>query len=272
MSFDRDKFGKSDLEKYFENNNKRLIHKWLHYFDIYERHFSRFRGKPITIMEIGISHGGSLQMWKDYFGSEAKIIGIDINPKCKEFEEDQIKVFIGSQSDRSFLKDLKKQIPKVDILIDDGGHTMRQQKVTFQELFDHVKEDGVYLCEDLHTSYWTSHGGGLKRGGTFIEFTKGFIDQLHAYHSQQRNFKVNSFTSEADSIHYYNSVVVVEKRLREAPYDAMTGRKSYKTDSTPVPEYKGILYSLRSRLLRSLNRFLRLFRIRDLSSLSGFWW
>ena len=51
-------------------------------------------------------------MWKDYFGSEAKIIGIDINPKCKEFEEDQIKVFIVSQSDRSFLKDLEKKFPK----------------------------------------------------------------------------------------------------------------------------------------------------------------
>lgn len=226
-------------------------------------------------MEIGVYHGGSLQMWKDYFGSEAQIVGIDINPKCKGFEEDQIKVYIGSQSDRSFLKDLKKQIPKVDILIDDGGHTMRQQKVTFQELFDHVKEDGVYLCEDTHTSYWMRYGGGLKREGTFIEFAKGFIDQLHAHHSEQGHFKVNSFTNEADSVHYYDSVVVVEKRLREAPYDGMTGRKSYKTDSqdsTPVPLYKRILNSLRRRLLKSLSRFLRLLRIRDLSTLSGFWW
>ncbi len=70
------------LEEYFRNNKGRLIHKWNHYFDIYERHFNRFRNKQIVILEIGVSQGGSLQMWKNYFGSSAKIYGIDINPRC----------------------------------------------------------------------------------------------------------------------------------------------------------------------------------------------
>ena len=81
----------SDLELYFRNNSGRLIHKWNHYFDVYERHFNRFRNKEIIILEIGISQGGSLQMWKNYFGSKTKIYGIDINPKCKELEEEGIK-------------------------------------------------------------------------------------------------------------------------------------------------------------------------------------
>ena len=98
----------SDLEEYFRNNNSRLIDKWVHYFDIYDRHFKRYRNKEINILEIGVSQGGSLLMWKDYFGDRANIYGIDINPKCKDLEEENIKIFIGSQSDRNFLRKLKK--------------------------------------------------------------------------------------------------------------------------------------------------------------------
>lgn len=214
----------SDLEKYFRKNDDKLIHKWIHYFDIYERHFKRFRNKEIVILEIGVYQGGSLQMWKDYFGSKAKIYGIDIEPKCKALEEDNIEIFIGSQSDRKFLREVKNSIPKIDILIDDGGHRMEQLIISFEELFDHVKDDGVYLAEDLHTSYWKSWGGGYKRKNTFIEYSKNFIDFLNAYHSKQKSLQVSSFTKSVDSLHYYDSILVIEKRLREEPpHDEMTG-------------------------------------------------
>ena len=129
----------NDLEKYFKQNDKRLIHKWQHYFEVYDRHFSKYRNKEVVILEIGVSQGGSLQMWKDYFGDKAKIYGIDVNPNCKDLEEKNIKIFIGSQSDRKFLNEVKKQIPPIDILIDDGGHTMVQQIVSYEELFNCVK-------------------------------------------------------------------------------------------------------------------------------------
>ncbi len=222
----------SELENYFRNNNNRLIHKWNHYFEIYEQHFSRFRDKEVTILEIGIFQGGSLQMWKDYFGPKAKIYGIDINPKCKEFEEENIHILAGSQSDRKFLRQIKEIIPPVDILIDDGGHTMRQQSITFDELFDHVKENGVYLCEDLHTSYHLSYGGGYRRMGTFIQKSKRFIDYLHAYHSREPFFKVNSFTQSVKSLHYYDSMLVIEKRKREKPFDESTGKPSIPLESS----------------------------------------
>jgi len=217
----------SGLEKYFRNNNKRLIHKWNHYFDIYERHFNRFRNKEIVILEIGVLQGGSLQMWKDYFGDKAKIFGIDIDPRCKELEEKNIKIFIGSQSDRKFLRKIKETIPLVDILIDDGGHYMDQQIVSYEELFSHIKNNGVYLCEDLHTSYWPKWGGGHKKSDTFIEYSKNFIDYLHAFHSKQSSLKVNSFTRSADSIHYYDSIIVIEKRNREKPLSLKSGEKSF---------------------------------------------
>ena len=117
----------NDLENYFNENKKRVIDKWSHYFEVYDRHFSKYRGKEIVLLEIGTFQGGSLQMWKQYFGDKAKIYGIDINPNCKQVEEENIKIMIGSQSDREFLKKVVQEVPPFDILIDDGGHTMLQQ-------------------------------------------------------------------------------------------------------------------------------------------------
>lgn len=216
----------NDLRKYFETNDRNLIHKWDHYFDIYDRHFSRFRGKDVTILEIGVFHGGSLQMWKHYFGSRAKIIGVDINPECKKLEENGITIYIGSQEDRAFLKQLKSKIPKVDILIDDGGHTMVQQIATFEELYSQVKDGGVYLCEDLHTSYWNQYGGGYKKADTFIEYSKNFIDYLNAWHSGDKNLlDISEFTKETDSLHFYDSILVIEKMKKTEPFHHMTGNK-----------------------------------------------
>ncbi|MCE4566653.1 class I SAM-dependent methyltransferase [Maribellus sp. CM-23] len=251
----------NDLENYFKRNDKRRIFKWMHYFDIYDRHFSRFRNKEIVILEIGVAQGGSLQMWRNYFGDEAKIFGVDINPRCKELEEENIQIFIGSQSDRNFLKELKKQIPPVDILIDDGGHTMRQQIVTYEELFDVVKENGVYLCEDLHTSYWARYGGGHKRSGTFIEYSKNFIDYLNAYHSEQRSLPINNFTKSVDSIHYYDSIIVIEKRKREKPYHEKTGKISFQNEETNSTKVKN---KIKNVLLLRIDRFLRCFRIKSI--------
>ena len=217
----------NDLENYFRNNTGRLIHKWNHYFDIYEKHFSRFKNKKPVILEIGVSHGGSLQMWKKYFGPEAQIFGVDIDPRCKKFEEENIKIFIGSQSDRNFLRELKKILPKIDILIDDGGHTMKQQITTFEELFDHIRKNGVYLCEDCHTSYKRNFGGGYKKRGSFIEYTKNWIDLLNAFLSSDKRLQPNELTKNIKSIHYYPSIVVVEKGEMIKPTDSKTGIPSW---------------------------------------------
>ena len=247
----------NDLEQYFRQNNKRLIQKWIHYFDVYDRHFSRFRGKDMTILEIGVSQGGSLQMWKNYFGPNAKIYGMDINPQCKALEEENIKIFIGSQADRKFLQEVKRSIPPVDILLDDGGHTMRLQIITYEELFGHIRDNGVYLCEDLMTSYWLKYGGGLKRRGTFIEYSKNLIDFLNAHHSEQKSLPVSTFTRTADSIHYYDGIVVIEKKIREKPHDEMIGEWSNpKTVQKP-----GFLTRSKRQILTMVNSALRFFRL-----------
>ena len=163
-------------------------------------------------------------MWKHYFGPHCKIFGIDINPDCKTLEEEQIEIFIGDQEERRFLQSLAEKIPRIDILIDDGGHTMKQQIHTFEELFSHIDQNGVYLCEDLHTSYWPRWGGGYKKRGTFVEYSKNFVDYIHAWHSEQKSrFRVSEFTKSVHSLHYYDSVLVIEKRPIEKPSHLRTG-------------------------------------------------
>lgn len=216
-NLDQNKF--NDLEKFFYLKNHRLIHKWKNYFEIYDRHFSKFRNKEVTVVEIGVFKGGSLQMWKDYFGPKCRVIGIDIDPSCKELEEPQIEIMIGSQDDVNFLNKFKEKVPKIDILIDDGGHFMNQLKVTFENLFDHISEEGVYLCEDLHTSYWPYYGGSYKGIDSFIEYSKNFIDYINAWHSMQPELVANDFTRSAHSLHYYDSVLVIEKRRMYMPLD-----------------------------------------------------
>ena len=256
----------NDLEKYFTDNNDRLIDKWSNYFDIYDRYFSPFRGKEIVLVEIGIFQGGSLQMWKNYFGPKAKIYGIDINPNCKELEEENIQIFIGSQSDRQFLRSLKEKIPPIDILIDDGGHTMKQQIVTFEELYGHVKECGIFLCEDTHSSYHVATGGGYKRNGTFIEYSKNFVDYLHAHHSEQAALSVNDFTRSAKSVHFYDSIVVIEKEPWIKPVRKTTGNAgvvNYHKTPTGAAKTK---WEIKKAFLSRINKILRWFRIK------GFMW
>jgi SAM-dependent methyltransferase len=216
------------LRQYFEQNTGRLIDKWMHYFEAYHRHFERFRGKRPTIVEVGVFHGGSLQMWKHYFGEGTRIIGIDINPRVKTLEEAGVEIIIGDQSDRNFWRRITNQLGSVDIFIDDGGHTMAQQLITFEEMFLKIAPNGVYLCEDLHTSYWREYGGGYRSPFSFVEYSKNLIDQLHAWHSRDpHSFSISPVTQTANSLHFYDSMLFIEKRPIEKPTSRMTGTPSF---------------------------------------------
>ncbi len=207
-----DKSKLNDLEKLYFMNGHNLSSKWIHYFEAYHRFFSRFIGKDVSILEIGVAGGGSLQLWKKYFkrGCNAvKVFGIDIDPRCKQFEEDGIEILIGSQDDLQFLRSVKQIIGKIDILIDDGGHSCQQQINTFEELFDTVTDDGIYLCEDVHTSYMKEF---MDNGtNTFIEYSKNLIDEMHHQYSDK---KYNEVVNQIKSINYYDSMVFFEKRKK----------------------------------------------------------
>lgn len=220
------------LLAYFQANPGRLIDKWDHYFDIYHRHLQRFRGKPVTLVEIGVFHGGSLQMWKHYLGSQARIVGVDINPRALGLAEPGIDIVIGDQADQGFLQQLAARVGCIDVLVDDGGHTMNQQLRTVQGLYSTVADDGVVLVEDAHTSYWREYGGGYRHPGSFIEFAKQLVDQLNAWHTRDPNsFVPNEFTQRTRSIHFYDSVVIFEKGGHTRPQPIQSGTPSFEGDT-----------------------------------------
>mgnify|MGYP003629922722 CR=1 FL=1 len=216
------------LEHFFlEKVDKTLqSHKWLHYFKIYDKHFKRFIGKKPVVLEIGVDKGGSLEMWNYYFDNDCTIYGLDINENSldvpKKLGASNIKVDIGDQGDPKFWKEYLKDKPKFDIVIDDGGHTMKQQIITYESVYDHISDDGVYLCEDTHTSYYEGWGGeslfeenGIYKShrnpNTFVEYSKNWIDQINSYHiSGCSDFRFRRITN---SIHFYDSVVVLEKEI-----------------------------------------------------------
>ena len=216
------------LAEYFRTNRGRAIHKWHHYFEIYHRHFGRFRDHSPVVLEVGLYHGGSLEMWRHYFGPGAQIVGIDIDPRCREFADEDITVLIGDQADRAFLAQVRERFPRLDIVIDDGGHRMEQQIATFEELFAHVQPYGVYLCEDMHTSLWPEFGGGVRREGTFLEYSKALVDRLYAWYSKEpERLSVGPFTQSTHGIHFYDSVVVIEKRPISQPHHTATGKPAF---------------------------------------------
>jgi len=232
-----------------------LVDKWRHYYPVYDRHLAPFVGRPVVMVEIGVYHGGSLRLFRDFLGPQARIVGVDNNPRCATLAGEGIEIRIGSQEDRHFLRALADSLPPIDILIDDGGHTMRQQRVTFEELFPRIAPDGVYLCEDLHTAYWPEYGGGYRRMGSFIEYAKGWVDQLHGWHGRGGAPQVTEFTRTVRGVHFYDSLVVVEKGPISAPERQIIGTPSFPPDSPPQHGWpRRLLGTGRLRLNQALAR------------------
>ncbi len=181
----------------------RGIWKWNHYFDVYDRHLSRFRNTDVSILEIGIFGGGSLDMWRDYFGPSAKIYGVDIQPSCRAYATHGIEIFIGDQANREFWQRVRASVPRLDIVIDDGGHRYEQQVVSLQELLPFIAPGGVYICEDIHGGYngFASYVHGL---GHKLNDASGGLNAV---------IPATAFQQAVASIHLYPFVTVIERNI-----------------------------------------------------------
>jgi hypothetical protein len=206
----------------FLTHHGREAHKWTHYFPAYERHFSRYVNRPVVFWEIGVGHGGSLQLWKRYFGPYAQIVGLDILD-TSAFEEDQIATRVGNQADPTVLQRLVDEFGSPDVVLDDGSHVMSDVESSFRYLYPRMTRDGVYMVEDLHTAYWPEYGGGLQAPGSFIETAKGLIDALNAESAfgaalehrgtdeDMDTLAPTDFTATTLSMHFYDGLVVFER-------------------------------------------------------------
>lgn len=179
---------------------------------MYHRHFKKFRGRPVHILEIGVYSGGSLEMWREYFGQDCRVYGVDIEASCLKYEDARTRIFIGNQGDRTFWKHFREHVPDLDIVIDDAGHKPHEQVVSFEELWPHIRRGGVYLCEDLHGT-----------ANAFLDRVRELETALHhcdviiQSDDPERRIVVpaTGLQSTVHSVHTYPFMIVIEKR--EAP-------------------------------------------------------
>ena len=192
------------------------------YTEIYARYFAPLREQPIKFLEIGISKGNSVKLWESYFKC-AELHFIDITLQNAEYHSLKSQYHIVDQeSPQEIELFVQKTGGQFDVILDDGGHTMEQQIVSFKCLFPHVKSGGLYIIEDLHTSYWSQFGGGSHEGTT-IAFLKGLIDDVnfvgamtgrasHLYIDPSVSNELTPYKSQIGSIHFYDSVAIILKR------------------------------------------------------------
>lgn len=220
------------FKEYFTNYQGKELVKPVFYFDVYERYCSRYRGKESYLLEIGVFKGGSLDMWQAFLGKNAHIYGVDIDSSAQVLEEEGYTIYIGDQGDIAFLKTLQEQMPQLDIIIDDGGHYPHQQIRSLIALFPKLRNGGVYIVEDVHTSYYPQYYGGYGVYYTFQNFAfqlahlinlinMHYSDGCHSSKELTANL-INVFgvsASEAQvlfeniyTIHFYDSMVIFEKK------------------------------------------------------------
>jgi hypothetical protein len=178
------------------------------YFQAYEEMFSKYVGKKVTFVEVGVLQGGSLFMWREYLGPQARIIGIDLHPNAKSLEKDGFEIFIGSQSDKSFWKNFYSKVGNIDVLLDDGGHVNDQQIITVAEAIKNTNDDGIIVTEDIHTSYMKKFGNPSKY--SFVNYSKHLIDIINSRFPETKIKKNNVFRDKIYSISFYESIVGIK--------------------------------------------------------------
>ncbi len=197
---------RNPLEEYFDRHTTGPgLWKWRHYFEIYHRHFQKFVGREVHVVEIGVYSGGSLGMWREYFGAGCHIYGVDLQPACRAYEEGPIRIFIGDQGDPDFWRGFVQEVPAIDIVIDDGSHEASDQVVTLEALLPQIRPGGVYLCEDAHGTRNAYH-----------DYVNGLSRNLHSFGTAGTNSerRPTDFQRTVQSIHLYPFVTVIEKRSR----------------------------------------------------------
>ncbi|MBB96227.1 MAG: hypothetical protein CML68_16750 [Rhodobacteraceae bacterium] len=211
-----------DLLDLFANNQGAVVHKWHHYIPIYDRYFAPWRNTPVRFLEIGVNKGGSLQMWRRYFGDAAVLYGIDINPDCARFDGQAGQVRIGSQADPDFLNQVVDEMGGVDVILDDGSHQMPHVRASFQVLFPRLETGGIYMVEDLHTAYIDKFGGGYRNSANFFRFLRELTDDMHHWY-HKKGLRHPEYEASFSGIHVHDSIAVIDKMPTHRPVHSRVG-------------------------------------------------
>jgi SAM-dependent methyltransferase len=207
----------SDKNAYFHNYSRQ-----------YEELLSKYRDLKINILELGVFNGCSLKIWNDTFKNANNIVGIDINEKCKIFEnkEKNIYVEIGDCTNLNFLKVLNDKYGPFDIILDDASHINKDVITSFESLFPLLSDNGLYIVEDTicyknkehinknfpdHLTYFFNYTKFLNQWR--YDSFEGVKDHCVDPFKIQKKTN-NIFEYSIDKIEYGNSYIAIHKKIR----------------------------------------------------------
>jgi demethylmacrocin O-methyltransferase len=186
------------------------------YTQHYQRYFDPLRNKRLNVLEIGVggyelpnAGAGSLRMWKAYFRKSC-IVGIDIFDK-RHLSEPRIDIRQCDQIDSEALRRLSSEYGGFDIVIDDGSHLNEHVINTFQILFPLLRQNGIYVVEDMQTAYWPTWGGGLNNPRSSMEFFKDLADGLNHVEYPVRNYEPDYFDRNVVEIAFFHNLIFIRK-------------------------------------------------------------
>ena len=209
--------------------DKLTRHAYDRYYDIYLKDFRDKKG--VTILEIGAQAGKSMKLWSSYFSDPAAIHGIAYRSKNDQKKAvcdwnptacDKITIFYGDQSDPKFLKSLYENY-KYDIILDDGSHLPAHQIISLKYLFPALNPGGLYIIEDIETSYWNKPGAsvygypipnaglGASPQSSFVEKMKQLVDVLNRFHMAHPQLHVFPGDEAMFSITFGQGVIIIRK-------------------------------------------------------------
>ena len=240
------------IKDLYQNHTKKVSDKWVLYLNEYEDKLRQYQKLPIKFFEIGILNGGSLEIFSKYFSNAELILGCDIDQKCKElhFDESNIKFVVGDVNDEKIKNQIIKY-SKFDMILDDGSHNSDDVIRTFCNYFNHLKDGGLYIIEDMHCSYWREHKGCLFFPISSINFFKKLVDVINYEHwgiEKKRewflkgfveNYKINIEDTELEKIHsieFINSLCFIKKK--SAKENKLGKRVVVGEDAIVVPDRK----------------------------------
>jgi glycosyltransferase involved in cell wall biosynthesis len=220
------------IEQLYAEHDGKVSDKWSLYLSEYGKIFKPYRNRSVSLLEIGVQNGGSLEIWSKYFKKAKRILGCDVDPKCTSlrYDDPRIVVIVGDVNSDAVQAAITEETPALDIIIDDASHHSKDVVLSFSRYFPHLAEGGVYIVEDLHTSYWQKFGGGLFHPYSSIMFFKHLTDIVNNEHwgiekagaeilkgfFRKYGFHIEeTILQSIHSIKFINSLCVIRKAKRE---------------------------------------------------------
>ncbi|MGC9332430.1 MAG: tetratricopeptide repeat protein [Bacteroidales bacterium] len=221
-------FNSQTLEELYSQHTGKVSDKWSSYLVVYDQILKSYRNQNVRLLEIGVQNGGSLEIWSKYFSNAKLIIGCDINPKCANlsYEDSRIHVLVGDATSDEVKSNLTQLSKSFDIIVDDGSHHSSDIIKSFARYFPLLEDGGIYIVEDLHTSYWKQYQGGLFYPFSSIGFFKYIVDIINYEHwridkkqadlfkefCRRYNFQIDPIIlKNIHSITFFNSLCVIIK-------------------------------------------------------------